>query len=40
MNDPYWLHVMWDLSAHSIQRAEAALKQDWYGARLIIRLST
>jgi uncharacterized protein len=39
VNDPYWLHVMWDLSAHSIQRAEAALKQDWYGARLIIRLS-
>jgi uncharacterized protein len=39
VNDPYWLHVMWDLSAHSVQRAEAALKQDWYGARLIIRLS-
>src|SRR5262245_1748389 len=39
VNDPYWLHVMWDLSAHSIQRAEAALKQDWYGARLIVRLS-
>jgi hypothetical protein len=39
VNDPYWLHVMWDLSAHSIQRAEAALKQDWYGAQLIIRLS-
>jgi hypothetical protein len=39
VNDPYWLHVMWDLSAHSIQRAEAALKQDWYGAQLIIRLA-
>jgi len=39
VNDPYWLHVMWDLSSHSIQRAEAALKQDWYGAKLIIRLS-
>ncbi len=38
VNDPYWLHVMWDLSAHSISRAEAALKQDWYGAKLIIRL--
>jgi hypothetical protein len=37
--EPYWLHVMWDLSAHSVQRAEAALKQDWYGAKLIIRLS-
>jgi hypothetical protein len=38
VNDPYWLHAMWDLSAHSAQRAEAALKQDWYGAKLIIRL--
>jgi hypothetical protein len=39
VNDPYWLHVMWDLSSQSIQRAEAALKQDWYGAKLILRLS-
>jgi hypothetical protein len=39
VNDPYWLHVMWDLSAHAVQRAEAALKQDWYGAKLVIRLS-
>ncbi|HVL15309.1 MAG TPA: DUF4912 domain-containing protein, partial [Gemmata sp.] len=39
VNDPYWLHVMWDLSPQSTQRAEAALKQDWYGAKLVIRLS-
>ncbi len=38
VHDPYWLHVYWELSAQSVQRAEAALKQDWYGARLIIRL--
>jgi hypothetical protein len=38
VHDPYWLHVYWELSAASIQRAEAALKQDWYGARLILRL--
>lgn len=37
--DPHWLHVIWELTAQSVQRAEAALKQDWYGARLIIRLS-
>lgn len=36
--DPHWLHVYWELSANSVQRAEAALKQDWYGASLIIRL--
>src|SRR5262249_42251444 len=39
VNDPYWLHVMWDIAATSVQRAEAALKQDWYGAKRIIRLS-
>ncbi len=38
VHDPYWLHVYWELSSQSVQRAEAALKQDWYGARLIIRL--
>jgi len=37
--DPHWLHVIWELTAQSVQRAEAALKQDWYGAKLIIRLS-
>ena len=38
VHDPYWLHVYWELSSLSVQRAEAALKQDWYGARLILRL--
>ncbi len=38
VTDPYWLHVMWELSPQSIQRAEAALKQDWYGAKLTLRL--
>ena len=38
VHDPYWLHVSWELSVQSVQRAEAALKQDWYGAKLIIRL--
>lgn len=37
--DPHWLHVIWELTAQSVQRAEAALKQDWYGAKLVIRLS-
>ncbi|MFO0805720.1 MAG: DUF4912 domain-containing protein [Gemmataceae bacterium] len=36
--DPYWLHATWDLSHQSVQRAEAALRQDWHGARPIIRL--
>ena len=36
--DPYWLHATWELTQQSVQRAEAALKQDWHGARPIIRL--
>src|SRR5204862_229191 len=35
---PYWLHVWWDISPASVQRAEAALRQDWYGAKRVIRL--
>jgi hypothetical protein len=36
--DPYWLHVTWELTQQSVQRAEAALRQDWYGAKPVIRL--
>ena len=36
--DAYWLHVMWELSVQSVQRAEAALGQDWHGAQPIIRV--
>jgi hypothetical protein len=36
--DPFWLHATWELTHQSVQRAEAALRQDWHGARPIIRL--
>ncbi len=38
VRDPFWLHAYWELSHQSVQRAEAALGQDWYGAKPIIRL--
>lgn len=38
VRDPYWLHANWELTNQSVQRAEAALKQDWHGAKQIIRL--
>lgn len=38
VSNPYWLNAYWELSPNSISRAEAALKQDWHGARQIIRL--
>lgn len=36
--DPYWLHCHWELTLQSVQRAEAALGQEWYGAKPVIRL--
>lgn len=38
VSNPYWLTAYWELTSHSVQRAEAALRQDWHGAKLIIRL--
>jgi uncharacterized protein len=36
--DPFWLHVQWILSGMSVARAEAALGNEWHGARPILRL--
>ena len=36
--DPYWLHAYWEITLSSVQRAEAALREDWHGARPILRL--
>jgi len=38
VRDPYWLHCYWELTHRAIQRAEAALGQDWHGAKPILRL--
>jgi hypothetical protein len=38
VRDPYWLHCYWELTRLSVQRAEAALGQDWHGAKPILRL--
>jgi hypothetical protein len=38
VRDPYWLHTYWELSHQSIQRAEAALGQDWHTAKPILRI--
>jgi hypothetical protein len=35
---PHWLHVFWELTARSIARAQAALGQEWHGARPMLRL--
>lgn len=38
VRDPQWLHAYWEITDQSIRRAEAALGQDWHGARYILRL--
>jgi hypothetical protein len=38
VRDPYWLHCYWELTRHAIQRAEAALGQEWHNAKPILRL--
>jgi uncharacterized protein len=39
VRDPYWLHVYWELTRKSIERAKVALGQHWHGSRPILRLS-
>jgi len=38
VRDPFWLHTYWELTHQSVQRAEAALGQDWHGAKPILRV--
>jgi len=38
VRDPYWLHCYWELTHQAIRRAEAALGQNWHGAKPILRV--
>ncbi len=38
VRDPYWLHAYWEVTRQAVSRAEAALGQDWHGARPILRV--
>lgn len=38
VRDSYWLHVFWELTRQSVERAEAAMSQDWHTARPHLRL--
>jgi uncharacterized protein len=35
---PYWLHATWNLTPAGVQRAQAALAQDWHLAKPILRV--
>jgi hypothetical protein len=38
VRDPFWLHAYWELTEHTLRRAEAALEQEWHHAKLILRM--
>jgi hypothetical protein len=38
VRDPYWLHAVWDITRNAIERAQAALAEQWHGARPVLRL--
>jgi hypothetical protein len=38
VRDPYWLQATWELTASSVERAQAALDARWHGARPVLRL--
>jgi uncharacterized protein len=38
VRDPFWLHCYWELTRHAVQRAEAALAQEWHTSKPILRL--
>jgi uncharacterized protein len=39
VRDPFWLHVYWELSRRSVERAQAAMGQYWHGARPTLRIN-
>jgi hypothetical protein len=38
VRDPFWLHATWDITRGAVERAQAALSEQWHGARPILRL--
>jgi hypothetical protein len=38
VRDPYWLQATWELSSKCIERAQAALAENWHAARPVLRL--
>jgi hypothetical protein len=38
VRDPYWLHAYWELSRQGVERAQAAIGQEWHSARPVLRL--
>ncbi|MCR9295953.1 MAG: DUF4912 domain-containing protein [bacterium] len=38
VRDAYWLHVSWDVTRQAIERAKAAMAEQWHSAKPVLRL--
>lgn len=38
VRDPFWLHAYWELSRSTLERAKAAMGQEWHSAKPILRV--
>ncbi|MCA9126387.1 MAG: DUF4912 domain-containing protein [Planctomycetales bacterium] len=38
VRDAYWMHATWDITRLAIERAKAAMAEQWHGAKPILRL--
>ncbi len=38
VRDAYWLHACWNITEHSVTRAEAAMAEQWHTAKPVLRL--
>lgn len=38
VRDAYWLHAAWDITRNAVERAKAAMAEQWHGAKPIVRL--
>jgi uncharacterized protein len=38
VRDPYWLHAHWDVTRQTVDRAKAALAEQWHSVKPVLRL--
>jgi hypothetical protein len=38
VRDPYWLHAYWELTRLGVERAQAAMGEQWHSAKPVLRL--
>jgi hypothetical protein len=38
VRDPYWVHAYWDITRHTLARAQEALGERWPGAKSVLRV--